>query len=327
MGYAKESSFSFLTKRNPMENQDGFALLVVLIIIAILTPLVVNMSYKTRVHIAGADYFTSKVKSMELARAGLESAMLALKEDKNKEYDSYLEDWGKFEELSLFSETFFEEGSFTGRIYDEEGKFNVTRLSRDSTLHGQLEILLQQIGADPDILDALMDWLDIDSEVNLTGAEDYYYSSMKNPYYSKDGMMDNIYELRLIKGMSDDIFLGNEESHGIADFVAVRGTETRVNINTAPFEVIMALAEGMDSITAEEIISQREEEPFYSVEDIQKIKSMDSDLMDAIKSRIKVTSNYFSINIMGYFRDVSTNINALVNRSGDSIRIVHINEV
>ena len=72
-------------------NNNGFALLSVLIIIAILTPLVVNLGYRSRVSLAGTDFFVSKIKSREIAWSGVISAMMTLKNDTNR-YDSELEE-------------------------------------------------------------------------------------------------------------------------------------------------------------------------------------------------------------------------------------------
>lgn len=91
----------YLKPRAPLANGQGFALLSVLVILAILTPLVVNLSYKTRVQMTGVNYYAGKIKSRQIAKAGLESAMLVLKKDKNN-FDSATEEWGQFESLSRF---------------------------------------------------------------------------------------------------------------------------------------------------------------------------------------------------------------------------------
>lgn len=193
--------------------EGGFALLSVLVIIAIITPLVVNQSYKTRVQLTGTGYLADKIKSREIAKSGLEAAILALKKD-DKDYDSYHDEWGQFVELSSFSSTFFEEGSFSGIITDEEGKLNINLIAPENEKSDQFAILFEELGIDTDILDGVIDWIDSDSDAELMGAEDYYYKSLENPYNCKDGLMDNIYELRLIKGMTAENFLGKDEVKG-----------------------------------------------------------------------------------------------------------------
>ena len=315
-------NFSTKKKERKVLGESGFALLSVLVIIAILTPLVVNQSYKTRVQLTGSGYLADKILSREIAKAGLETAILALKKD-DKDYDSYLDEWGQFEELSSFSSTFFEEGSFTGIITDEEGKLNINLITSVNK-KDQLTALFEELRIDTDILDSVVDWIDDDDGAEMMGAEDYYYRALENPYNCKDGAMDNIYELKLIKGMSDDIFLGRGDEKGVQEFVSVHG-DKMVNINTAPFEVIVSLSSDITVAMAEEVIAYRETEPFRSVEDIKDI--LGEDTYDAMRLKVKVTSKVFSIKVRAFVRDISTDIRAVVERNGDKIKLLYYAEV
>lgn len=303
--------------------EGGFALLSVLVIIAIITPLVVNQSYKTRVQITGSGYLADKIKSREIAKSGLEAAILALKKD-DKDYDSYLDEWGQFVELSGFSATFFEEGSFSGTITDEEGKLNINLLGPNNEKSDQLTMLFEELQIDTDILAGVMDWIDDDNDAELMGAEDYYYKSLKNPYNCKDGLMDNIYELRLIKGMTDEAFLGKGEAKSLADFISVYGDKS-VNINTAPYEVLLSLSADITPALAREIIAYRETETIKSTLDIKEI--FGDDAYNALQSKIKVNSNFFSIRVRGMVRDIYTDAHAFIERNDDKITMLYYGEV
>lgn len=305
--------------KNKAGGEAGFALLSVLVIIAIITPLVVNQSYKTRVQITGAGYLADKIKSREIAKSGLEAAILALKKD-DKDYDSYLDEWGQFVELSAFSSTFFEEGSFSGTITDEEGKLNINRLATTEKRE-QLTRLFEELQIDTDILDGVLDWIDVDSEATLMGAEDYYYKSLKNPYNCKDGPMDNIYELRLVKGMTDEVFLGKGEAQGLEGFISVYGDKS-VNINTAPYEVLLALE--IAPALAREIIAYRETDPIKSPSEIKDF--FDPDFYKDLEKKIKVKSKFFSIRARGNVRDIYTDVHAFIERNGDKITILYYGE-
>lgn len=323
----EEKKPDFSNNRNGAK--DGFALLSVLVILAILTPLVVNLSYSTRVQLTGADYLACKIKSREIARAGLESAILSLKKD-NRNYDGYTEEWGEFEDLSHFSGSFFEDGHFEGVIEDEEGKINLNNLisasALDARVENQLTLLLEQLGKNIDLVDAVIDWIDEDDDPELAGAESDYYTGLDEPYSPKNGPMDNIYELRLIKGITDDIFFGKENEAGLTSFVTSYG-DRLVNINTAPAEVIASLSELIDAALADEIVAYRRDEPFKSIGELKKVTGIDSDIYDAVRNMIKVKSSYFSISVKGYSKDVYTDINAFVNRDGDTIKLIYYSEV
>ncbi len=309
----------------PPVKESGFALLSVLVVLAVLTPLVVNLSYKTNVQLTGAGYYVGKVKSREIARAGLESAMLALRKDTN-DYDSPLEEWGEFEELSRLSVSFFEEGGFTGRIADEEGKLNINNLVNGPAEGSSFEALLELQEVDPDLLWTVWDWLDNNSkQESAMGAEDSYYNSQENPYNSKDGRMDSLYELRLIKGVSDDIFLGDKEKTGLVELVTVFGDDD-VNINTAPLEVLLSLSENMDYETAERIIEYREKSAIEKKEELKEIDGVTNDIYLSIAPHIKVKSSYFSVIIRGVYRDISTDLYAVVKRKGRQVSLVQYSE-
>lgn len=288
-----------------------------------MTPLVVNLSYKTMVQITGADYLASKIKSREIARAGLESAILAIKKD-NRDYDSYLEEWGEFRELSAFSGTFFEEGSFTGSIIDEEGKINVNRLTAGLDTRNQITRLFEQIEIDTDIIDTMTDWVDSDNEPELTGAEDNYYSTLDNPYYSKDGPMENIYELRLIKGITDDIFHGKKGKRPLYDYLSPYSNESRININTSSYEVLLSLSEDLPANAADEIIVYRKNESFKNADDVKKV--IGDKNYQIIQGKIKTTSSTFSIIVRGLYREIETDIHAVIRRSDNNVQIIYYSE-
>lgn len=303
--------------------QSGYALLTVIIILAIMTPLVVNLSYKTMVQITGADYLASKIKSREIARAGLESAILAIKKD-DSAYDSYHEEWGEFGELSAFSGTFFEEGSFTGDITDEDGKINLNRITAGLDTKNQLTALFDMLGIDTDIIDSITDWIDSDDEPQLTGAEDSYYNALENPYYSKDAAMDNIYELRLIKGVTDDIFLGKENGKPLYNYLSAYGNDGKININTAKDEIILSLSSDLSVNSAEEIINYRNEKAFKNMDEL--IELIGEKDYKIIQGKIKLASKTFSVKIRGSYREISTDIYAVIQRMGNNVKLIYYSE-
>lgn len=315
----------FVSKSDRGSNESGFALLSVLVIIAILTPLVVNFSYSARVQMSGADYFSSKIKSREIARAGLESAMLALKKD-NDDYDSPDEEWGQFEELSQFSAGFFEEGGFIGTIVDEEGKININNLTATET-KGQFKRFLTLNNIDSDSLDYIVDW--IDDDATDLGAEDDYYESLDEPYYAKDGKIALLHEIRLIRGVKENI-INAKGGSPLEENISIYGNG-KININTAPIDVLLSLSNNMDDSTAEEIIEYRKDFPFTDKakikDDLKNITSLDQPTIDDIWQMLKVQSDYFSINVRGTVKEISTDLHVVVKRKDGIVKIIFYGEV
>jgi general secretion pathway protein K len=156
-------------------------------------------------------------------------------------------------------------------IFDESGKINANYASEEILRH-----LMSEVGLQPDvgdaIVDSILDWRDPDKDVHLNGAEDDYYMSLPEPYHIKDGPLDSVEELLLVKGITPEIFYGQkfkDESGaeinrgGLTNFLTVYAPYNRININSAPLEVLASLP-GMNRQKAQMIVSRRTEKPFSS---------------------------------------------------------------
>lgn len=129
----------------------------------------------------------------------------------------------------------------------------------------------------PDLIDCWNDWTDLDSNISgRNGAENEYYKLEEDPktnepripYTARNGPIDTIDELRLIKGFVPAILDGgvlNPEEKRPDQQIVVRGIKElfttygdgKINVNAAPREVLMTIPD-MDEITAGAIIEERE---------------------------------------------------------------------
>ncbi|MCZ6735120.1 MAG: type II secretion system protein GspK [Planctomycetota bacterium] len=78
---------------------------------------------------------------------------------------------------------------------DEHSKININ----SSITNANILLLLTDIT--PDVVDAILDWIDEDDEVREQGAERDYYLSLEAPYLPRNGPMRTIAELELIAGI------------------------------------------------------------------------------------------------------------------------------
>ena len=51
----------------------------------------------------------------------------------------------------------------------------------------------------------MLDWIDPDNNQHVGGAESDYYESLDPPYQAKDGPMDDLSELLLVRGITGSI--------------------------------------------------------------------------------------------------------------------------
>lgn len=121
-----------------------------------------------------------------------------------------------------------------------------------------------------ELIDCWNDWVDADSTSSgRYGAEDEYYRTLDPPYLPRNGPIDTVDELRLVKGFSGAILDGGvlnpEEKRvelqvvvrGIKDLFTTYGNSGKINVNAAPKEILMLIPE-VDEITAGAIVEERE---------------------------------------------------------------------
>jgi len=144
------------------------------------------------------------------------------------------------------------DGDFTAEVTDEDAKLNVSLLANHNgvlfesaiamQLHGLMsgeenDAWLRDRNIDPwEIIANLKDWVDQDTmgSGRSGGQEDNLYNNRSSPYLAKNAAFDTFAEIRLVEGWQDDIM----ERFG--DQLTIHGTG-KININTAPDEVLFAL--------------------------------------------------------------------------------------
>ncbi len=146
-----------------------------------------------------------------------------------------------------------------------------------------------------DMVDALADWLDDDDQVtNSGGAEDGDYESKEHPYLAANNYLANIKELRTIAHFTVAII------DALKPYVCVIPNTRlhKVNINTVDtdnIEIITALLD-IPRSAADEIISSRGEEGYDSTADVFALSGLTTfQLTQEQKDQFGIDSEYFSL--------------------------------
>lgn len=115
--------------------------------------------------------------------------------------------------------------------------------------------------------------------------------------------------------------LGGRETGQWKDWVSLYSSG-KININTAPIEVIMCLDDSMTRTLAQEIDSKRRSSAFKNVNELLNVTGMDSDLEFRIADYLCVKSKIFTIDasVLSYPGRVS--VHAVVERSDSSVKIL-----
>lgn len=106
-------------------------------------------------------------------------------------------------------------------VVDESGKINLNALLLlDTTAPNNTaqQILLGLPHMTEDIANAILDWLDTDESPRSNGAESEYYSALSPSYQAKNGPLDSLEELLLVRGVTPDLMFGNDRNrNGVLD--------------------------------------------------------------------------------------------------------------
>jgi general secretion pathway protein K len=108
------------------------------------------------------------------------------------------------------------------------------------------------------LIDCLLDWVDQDEMTYLNGAESEYYESLDPPYESKNGPIDTVDELALIKGFDEKLPESEVTIYqALSGFLTTYATDQKININAVDRGTVMGFL-GIDAPLADEIIAQRQ---------------------------------------------------------------------
>jgi len=134
-------------------------------------------------------------------------------------------------------------------MMDESGKIDINT-SSDALLKG----LLLSIGVDAakaaQLLDAILDWRDVDSLPRPNGAESEAYHAAGLKYEPANAPFEVVEQLQQVLGMTPDIYLR------IAPLITVRSRQPGINPLVAPRGVLMAIPD-VDPAQVDDYIAQR----------------------------------------------------------------------
>ncbi len=186
-------------------------------------------------------------------------------------------------------------GKFSVTITDMERKWDINmvanpqRPQRD-VLQKALSIVgVTDMAQASTIEDSILDWCNRNGMASASGANSDYYMSLNPPYWCKNGPIDDLSELLMIKGITPEIYWGSfstnhpvsaYQQHGSGAFAQPVSSRSgplgnkdapiypfgleqmfsplggKLNVNTAS-ALTLQLIPGIDESTAQRIIQQR----------------------------------------------------------------------
>jgi type II secretory pathway component PulK len=134
-------------------------------------------------------------------------------------------------------------------VVDESGKINLNALLKiDKSGNVAKQILMALPNMTDDISDAILDWLDPDEDPRPNGAESNYYASLNPPYSSKNGPLDSLEELLLVKGVTPQLLYGNDRNrNGIIDPDEDDGSDKTTQLGWSAYMTVYSRELDIDS--------------------------------------------------------------------------------
>jgi general secretion pathway protein K len=295
--YRKQKDESVATVRS---SERGIALILVLWIVVILSMAALSLSLLTRTEALATLSVKEEMENKFLAEAGIQRGILELfYRNANKNQQVILEGFEVFQcDGRAYTEQ-MADGHYRIRITDESGKINLNTLTDNNGII--LKNLLMNNGVADDtasiIVDSILDWKDGDNLHRLNGAEDDYYQSLPRPYKAKNAAFDSLEELVFVRGISRPILQGSADKKGILPFCTIYSKTDKINLSTAPPEVLKAIP-GMTDDMIQRIVEYRDLSPAAKVQPIAGWIGGD---FNAIARYVTTAeSNMYTIDAIGY---------------------------
>ncbi len=207
-------------KRQSPAGQQGFALLVVIVIMLLISFLAGQLILNVRTELRIAGNVKERAAGLSLAEAGVNLGIFRILDKPleyiNEEYETFAEGY----EYDAFLVT----GHLRYYVVNESGKIDLNKFNKNL-----LDLFLEYMQIDaPEreiIIDSLYDWQDSDNLHRLNGAELETYEALDDPYIPRNGKIMEPSEFFLVHGTdplagkfrASDIFTTHNDT-GLVNF-------------------------------------------------------------------------------------------------------------
>ena len=297
-----------------MNRQRASILVGLLWCLTLLGVVVISVLHLARLDLMVVKNQGDSIQAHYLALAGIEKAKALLYRDMMERKRSEKSHSGELYDLpEHFREVPFARGHFSvfhqggvddgGKIMygitDEESRLNINQASSEQ--------LSKIDGLTPELIAAIRDWRDEDNAARTSGAEAEYYISLRNPYLPRNGPIQTIRELLMVRGVTRDLLSGEDANQnglldpeeddkreslpdddgngvldtGLSGLLTIDSSaenvdaagEQRVNIKTADERTLSGI-HGISEDLAKAIVAYRNQNEFESIADLLDVRAV-----------------------------------------------------
>ncbi len=298
-----------------LRKEGGFALILTLVITALMVAVLVEMIHQVYVDTSLSRSFRDGQQASILAESGAAGgAKLLQMALSGRAYTSLTDRWATPFKIDD------EAGALEITISEESGKINVNDVAQQKSME-VLQRLGKRLKLPVDIWPAVKDWVDADDTETSGGAESSYYRTLKPPYSARNGKISSLTELSLIKGITTEI-LGNLRPFLTLYSEQLNSPLSKINVNTAPKEVLTALDDRIDDRMAERIVQERNVQPFKVTGELSsRVPGMET-IATGLGGMITVKGTLFRITSVARVKDAGRTVEAVVRVSGGATDVL-----
>ncbi|MEX0867486.1 MAG: type II secretion system protein GspK, partial [Pirellulales bacterium] len=234
----ERSAASRPSRRRAPRRPRGVVLLLVMVVIVLLTFACYTFSTMMLTERRAVVLSGRQIQARASADSGVDAARIFLSKplEERQEAGGLFNNPERFRGLAVTAD---EEGdaarvSIVAAQLDDEGQLaglrfglenESTRLNLNALMladaqqeNGGRSLLMALPGMTVEIADALLDWIDEDDEPREFGAEAEYYTGLDPPYRPKNGPLESIEELLLVRGVAPLLLFGADANrNGVID--------------------------------------------------------------------------------------------------------------
>jgi general secretion pathway protein K len=302
-----------------LSRQRGVAVITALLLTTLAITIVASLFWQQQVQVRSIENQRLQLQKEWILRGALDWTRLILREDaRHSRIDHLGEPWAvSLAETRLDqyvenkrADSDIPDAALSGGITDAQARFNLTNLCCMNGMVNRSEVaafarLLTNAQLNPSLAQATADlMLAANSKSASSGAQPL------NILYVDD--------LLAVPGFSPEALAK------VKDFLVVLPKPTPVNVNTAPAEVLAAKIETLSLPDAKALVTSRERAWFVDMNDFA--QRLPGKALPPGGSQVAVATNYFLVNGNVRLNRAALDMQALIERSGPSTRVVWIRE-
>ena len=229
---------NYLPPTSPAFQRRGMVLVLVLVVVSLLTIAALTFSEMMFTEKRAAGLTVAQAQARASADSGLELVRFFLTQDEEslEQAGGWYNNQQRFRGVTVVDDSdpkrrakfaivcpsvdLEDSTGLRFGIEDESTKLNLNAMMaiEKSSKGSGRSVLLGLPGMTDEIADAILDWLDEDDEPREYGAEVDYYGSLTPGYAPKNGPLETVEELLLVKGVTPALLFGCDTNrNGLAD--------------------------------------------------------------------------------------------------------------